>query len=568
MRVRPRTRSRKAGLLTRGLERVAHFAGRFQAAMASARALGWGGTYHEAARRDAATADWRARLASADQAILDELDVMMARSRLAVANDPFAGSSQGAFRRHVVGGGITARSAARDPDSGEMLLDFNKGLDRAWKRYFWTPALCDAEQTKSLAEKQQLWMNELFAAGGVFVVESYVPQRGGVGLVLQEVEYEQRDQGVLEFEGRAVRGGVEVGEQGQPLAYHLFTATHPLEEFATRSTRIPAERCQHVFRQDRVLQRLGAPWTRPVLLKMRNLAMYDQYTMVQARTRAAFPMFIKQATGGPGSLPAVVARQLGVAPPAAGSGEPESELHVNLTPGIIPVLKAGQEIHAPAPGVPDTMYPPFVVEQLKGIAAGTGLDLATVARWYADGNFSSQRMAKLEMWAEIDWIQDLLFIHKILATVRRRFIELAVRERRVVAPRFFTSEEWREAYETTNWQGPPRTSADPVDDMAAWKLGFGLGICTPQEYCNQQGKDVREVLAELKEFRDLAEQAGVLDMLLPVWRGTDPQEPRLGRPRPEPGKQAADFFAHRQGRLLAGLLQGRRSGGNGPEREE
>jgi len=475
----------------------------------------WGsvGIYNDAARRDATTADWRASLSSADQAILYELDTMVARSRMMIANDGYAASAQGAYGRYVVGGGITARSAARHPDTGEMLKSFNASLDAIWNEYCLDPRLCDAEETKTLAEKQRLWMNELFAAGGVFIVENYVPTADGLGLKLQEVEYEQRDALIATYDGRAVRGGVEVGPQNQPLAYHLYTAAHPLEEYASKSQRVAAERCNHLYRQDRVRQRLGTPWMRPVMPRVRQLAMYESYTMLQARTRAAYPGFIEQSGPAPAQLPSAVAKALGAQPPATTTSEDDGVVRLNLTPGVFPVLKPGMKPNFPTPATPDTMYPPFVAEHLKGIAAGTGLDLATVVRWYADGNFSSQRQAKLDIWAEIDWIQDLLFIQKALRNIRRRFVELAIREGRLSATGFYEQARWRAAYLTTNWQGPPKYSIDEIKDQAAWDMRFRSLRGSPQEYYNEQGKDVRDVLAEWQEFRHLAEEYGLADVV-------------------------------------------------------
>lgn len=486
--------------------------GGFLAGVSAGRQVTFGGAYHEAARRDPATADWRARLASADQAILDDLDLMLARSRMTIANDPYAASAQGGYRRYVVGGGITARSAARDPD-GKMLKTFNSALDGLWNEWFWEPRLCDAEGNKTLPEKQQLWMDELFAAGGLFLKEAYAPDAEGVGLLLQEIEYEQRDTLKLQEGENPVRSGVEIGPYGQAVAFHLHVREHPLEEYSTQSERVPASDCCHLYRQDRVRQRLGTPWMRSVLWHVRNLAMYQQYTLLQARTRAAFPGFIKQTTGGPGSLPPAVAKQLSAAGVPAAGGEADTELHFDIAPGLMPILKAGQEPFFPSPATPDTMYPPFVTEQLKGIAAGTGLDLGTVQRWYGDASFSGAKHVKLDLWAEIDWVQDLLFIQKVLRRVRRRFVELAIRERRIEAPRYWESPSWRAAYLTTNWQGPPRASDDQVKDESAWNMRFRGLRGTFQDYCNERGTDVRDVFAAWQEVLELAEEHGLREIL-------------------------------------------------------
>ncbi|HUX14822.1 MAG TPA: phage portal protein, partial [Phycisphaerae bacterium] len=517
-----------------------------------------GRTYHDAARHDPTNTDWRSQLTSADQSILNELDTMLSRSRTAIANDGWAASAQGGFTRYVVGGGITARSAARhptDPAVG-LLRKFNGIRDRLWEERQYTPRLIDAEQTKTGPEKQRLWMSEMFAAGGVFVLHAYRPDPTATRVSLQEIEYEQRDTILEKHDGRAVRGGIEVGDFHEPIAYHLFTAAHPLEDWGSKSTRIPAEGCYHLYRQDRVRQRIGTPWMKQVLSRLRQLAMYEQYTMIQARGRAANVGFIGQENAATAQMPAVVARQLGANQPAP---TPEDiEVRVNVAPGLWTVLKPGQKPFMPQPATPDTMYPPFVLEHLKGIAAGTGLDFATVTRWYADGNFSSQRQSKLDLWAEVDWIQDLLFIHKILRADLEEWVTLAVQEGRLPATGFFEDPTgaWRQAYLTTDWQGPPRHSIDEIKDEAAWDMRIKAGRASPQEYCNEHGKSLEQVLSDLAEFRQLAAAQGVGD-LIDAWllgRQSSPNQPKAGmKPDdPTPGDPSAD--SGRAGEDLAQLV--------------
>ena len=507
-----------------------------------------GGAYHDAARIDDTNRDWRAHLASADQTILDELDTMVARSRHLIANDGYAASAQGAWRRKVVGGGITARSAARNPDTGEMLLEYNAALDTAWDAWAWEPTLCDAEDTKSLYEKQAVWMNELFAAGGVFLKINYVPSPLGVGLMIQEIEYEQADETILEFQGRPVRRGIEIGDRGQPVAYHLFTTGHPLENPGLKSTRVLAGEIVHLFRQDRVRQHSGAPWMRPVLMRLRNLAMYDRYTMIQARTRAAFAGVVTKTAATPTALgtPAVIAKMMGAAAsPAVVAEDDPTEIKINIWPGILPVLPVGADFKTPANNTPDSMYPPFVAEQLRGISAATGLDLPTVQRWYADGNFNTQRKADNEVQAETDAVQDLLFVQKALRRIRREFVRIAALENHVAAPGLWKNPRWTEAYLKTNWQGPPRIPIDEIKAAAARKMNMGMLQASPQDFFNEQGKDPRQVVSEIAEFIEMCVTDYKLprDLVIQCLLGQSsgkPGQPRAGMMPDDPSVDTTD----------------------------
>jgi lambda family phage portal protein len=481
---------------------------------------------YEAGSQNRSNADWRAGTTSATQAILDSLDVMLARSRWMIRNDGYANSAQAGYRRHVVGGGITARASARHPVTGEMLKGYNAAHDLLWNAWAMDPMLCDVEQTKCLYEKQALWMDELFAAGGLLLRPVYTPNKNNVGLAIQELEYEQLYTDLTSFGGNAVYNGIETNPYGAPLAYHVYAASHPLEEIPSTHVRLPASDCWQLFRKTRVRQRIGAPMMAAVMPALRNLAMYELYTISKARTEAAFHGVVKTGAGSTSTTDAV-RKRIGAAPP---TGESDEDLQLRVENGLFPRLKNDEELQFPPPGTPNTMYPSFVLENLKKIAAGSGLDAPTVSRWYAEGNFNTQRKAALETEAEVEAIQDLQFINGVLRHIRELWTEIAVRENKIAATGYRTSARWKAAYLTTNWQGPPRRSVDEIKDQAAWDMKYLSLRGTPQEWCNEMGRDVRDLLSEWKEFFDLAEEYKLSDVVRTYFSiGSPDRSPKAGK---------------------------------------
>ena len=430
-----------------------------------------------------------------------------------------------------------------------MLDSYNEILDRLWKNWANDSTLCDVEKTKIFAEKEALWVGEMYEAGGIFLVLSYVPNPDNIGLKIQEIEYEQTNNTIQSFEGRKVKSGIEVDEYGAPIAYHLFTKSHPSEDFKPKSTRILAENVIHIFRQERVKQTKGTPWLSAVMPSIRNLAIYEQSMLLKARTEAAYHGIVEQeATGGFG-LPGNVARQIGAVPPATEAVSTDTtanSIEVNIQPGLFPVLNPGQTIRFPTPATPNTMYSPFVQEQLKRIAAGVGLDIATISRWYGDTNFSAQKQAKLDAYAETDPIQSMLII-KVLTRIRNLFIEFAIKEGRLKAVGYYETYTWREAYRTTNWQGPAKPSVEPYKDAKAAETLMNLGLLTPQTYFNERGLEIREVYAEYEEAKKLQEKHG-LDFEkkpTPVADNGNPKE--KGNPNNNgKNKKFTDRFAHQR----------------------
>jgi capsid protein len=107
-----------------------------------------------------------------------ELRDINARARASVRNDWAARSIVGGYRRHVVGTGITCRSDARDPATGEFLHDFNRALDEAWCAWADNPARCDIEGRKTLVEIQGMMIDEWVTVGESFLVEHWA--QGGL----------------------------------------------------------------------------------------------------------------------------------------------------------------------------------------------------------------------------------------------------------------------------------------------------------------------------------------------------------------------------------------------------
>ena len=485
---------------------------------------------YEAAIENRGTADWRAGLTTATMAIIEGLDTMLARSRWLIRNDGYAASAQGGYRRRVVGGGITARASARNPDGGAMLKDFNAAHDLLWNAWAMDPRLVDVEQTKCLAEKQAVWMDELFAAGGLLLRAVYTPRPDAVGLAIQEIEYEQLDKSLTSFSpgglgGNAVYNGIETDAYGAPVAYHVHAAAHPLEEMPSAKVRLPADTCWHLFRKSRIRQRIGCPMMAAVMPALRNLAMYELYTLSKARTEAAYHGFVEEAPNTNASIDQIRQRISGM--PPTGQTDNPNEMLVRVENGLFPVLKNGQKISFPTPQTPNSVYPQYVGENLKKIAAGTGLDLPTVTRWYADGNFNTQRKAQLEMEAECEAIQDMQFINGALRGIRELWTEIAVGERKLNAPRYAEA-RWKAAYLTTNWQGPPVRSVDEIKDQAAWDMKYRSLRGTPQEYCNQQGRDIRDLLSEWQEFRAMAEEYKLGDVLDKFFGSNTANAPKAG----------------------------------------
>ena len=169
---------------------------------------------YAAAERTRLTKDIDDTALSADQSIVDFTPRLNARARSAVMNNWAGCSGVSAYRRHVVGAGITSRANARDPNTGDAFEPFNTTMDRLWNRWSRDRRRCDVEQRKTFNEMQSLGVADFATVGQCFYIWSYTPNRANIGLRLQVFETEQLAWDKFQPAGpglNEIKGGIEVG---------------------------------------------------------------------------------------------------------------------------------------------------------------------------------------------------------------------------------------------------------------------------------------------------------------------------------------------------------------------
>lgn len=463
-------------------------------------------SHFAAAERTRLTADWPSTPRSADGSIVPDLATLNARARNAVDNDWAASSVAQAYRRHIVGIGITARSNARDPETEQLLDEFNRKADRLWNRWARKARYCDIERKKSLVEITGLAVNEFIAVGQAFAAWSYERRPETVGLKIQLFEPEQLALELLQAEnGNWIRNGIEIDAFGAPVAYWVYLNDHPLDGFGRRykPTRIPADRVFHLMRQNRIRQTHGVTRLAPVLHKLRHLERFDEYNLVAARLQACASTWIK--TNDNAEDPTL----WGMKGDDSDTGtDANGNRQLNMEPGAVNILRKGEEPLFYAPKSPGEFYDPFTRRQLHQIAAGAGLDYPTVSRDFSGNTFSGQRQGMLERDDETDPLQ-LLVIDQLLRPIRDIFMMIAILEGRLPAPNFFSDSQWAEEYLEAEWQGPPKEWIDPANQATAAEKEVKLGVNTRRRILNMRCMDWRETIQQLGDEERLADQIGV-----------------------------------------------------------
>lgn len=439
---------------------------------------------HQAAKLDRLTRDWKARVLSADAAVIPDLKVLHARARALVRDDPYAASAVRAFRRNVVGAGIRAAPARKSAD-GVLDDAWNRGVSELWEAWSKDPSAVDAEGRRTFAEIQRWCVDELVQVGEALVVRCYKARSDGLpGLMLQCVEAEQLDMDLVEWkEGdgptRQVRGGVEIDEYGRAVAYHLKPETFPgLTIVDRKSIRKPAEDVIHVMEPGRARQTRGTGRFTSVMLKLRDLGQYDYAQLTAARAEACIGIVVETPTTD---------ASFGGTNPDGSPGADE----LTLLPLTTMRTQPGEKITPFAPTRPGGTYEPFIRAQLKAVAAGLGISYEQIARDFTNGTYSSQRQAMLEDRREFKVMQELL-IAQLCQPVYDDFVRDAALKKLVQ----FDANEYATrvvSFRRVLWMPDGWQWIDPEKEANADKAALDSGFVTLEELALERGRDWREI---------------------------------------------------------------------------
>jgi lambda family phage portal protein len=214
---------------------------------------------------------------SGNRAIKDSWNLLTARVRDLVRNDPTLSKCRRALNQIVIGTGLKCYSAVTDlaTSENEDLEQFEIESDTWFER--WAEEEADAEGEHSFFEMQaQAFGDEVEVGNAIWL--RVIDNRPGrtVPLSYQVLEWEQMDvtmdrDAEVSRSGKGRRynrimNGIEFNSRGQKVAYHIYDA-HPYEQsgwWTSDSTRVPADRILHQYMPTRPSAKLGVSWFAPL----------------------------------------------------------------------------------------------------------------------------------------------------------------------------------------------------------------------------------------------------------------------------------------------------------------
>lgn len=430
--------------------------------------------YYEAADKGRRTKTFRlAGATGANTEIAGALVTLRNRSRHMVRNNGWSARAVNVIARHTVGEGIQPAPV------GPLLK--TKRVKEIWREWASTTA-CDWYGQTSFYGLQELAMRSIVEGGDVLVVRRWVmpDDAGGIPIKLQLLEGDHLDHtrnGKNEI-GYA-RLGVQFDDKGVLIGYWLFDY-HPGDgiTFGTHSESsfVGKEDVLHGFEILRVGQVRGLPMGVAAFMKMADFSDYEDAQLIKQKIAACFSVFV--------------------------IGEDETNKNSDntplesLEPGVIEHLSSGEQVEvANPPSVAD--YEPYSTRILQGIAAAYGITYEMLTMDYSRVNFTSGRMAKIDVTTNFRSWQYNMFIPQICAGVWEWFINACL-----------ITGKLREPIKA-DWTAPRVQQLDPVKETDAQIKKIRAGLATWSETIRETGREPEEFIEEYKQDVDTMKKLGI-----------------------------------------------------------
>jgi len=430
---------------------------------------------YDAAKVGRRTDGWVAGHGSANVEVGSALLRVRNRCRDVVRNNEYAARALDTLVVNTVGDGIIGKA----PD--QVLWD-------DWCEY------CDADGQLDFKGLIELAVRTRHESGEVLIrFRQRLPDDGyKVPLQLQVLEPDHLDQtklGPLENGNYAIYG-VEYNLIGQRVAYWLYpihpgeVASFALQSF--QSKRVPASEVLHYYRKRRPTQTRGMPELAVSLMRLRDLADYEQAELVRKKIESCFVAFVRTDDA---------ALRIGNEAKSSNSGASVQE---KVAPGMIKYLSnaEGVDFGNPSSG---GGYGDYTSTQLHAIASGAGVMYSQMTGDLSKFNFSSYRAGLVEFRQMIKAEQWLALKPMVLQPIAMRFqadARLAGATRKPI--------------ERFKWTMPRLQWVDPLKDVLGTKEAIRGGLQSISEAIRERGDDPDEVFLEMYQEREKLKGYGIL----------------------------------------------------------
>lgn len=270
----------------------------------------------------------------------------------------------------------------------------------------------------------------------------------------------------------------------------------------------PADSFVLFYRRQRVDQVRGVPLLAPVIQPARDLQKYLDATRIAANLQATFGVFIKRQSPG----------QLQLAQSQAVDGTSDYRT-VPMKTGQMWWLRPDEDVVGFNPTVPAQQFDQFARFMVRIIAIGMNTTYEILMYDMSNMSFSSAR-AHLMAVDEIHEEWQRCLVQRVLKRVWPVWVArrmTPVKDGGCGLLKFNP-----QAFTHTRWQGPAKSSVDPVGDADANIRLVENSMTTLQDYYHARGEDWKEKVTQRQREKEFIESIGGVDPTKPVSKDAIP----------------------------------------------
>lgn len=447
------------------------------------------------------TANWNASSAGINSILQGSLGTIRSRVRDQVRNIPWVRRASRSYVANIVGTGIRPISKAKDEAFRSQIMEL-------WDD--WVSA-CDVGGQLSFYGLQTLAVRAMRESGEVLIrkLPRHDHRRADLPIPFQlqilEADYLDHTYTTLLDNGGQIVQGVEFNAENERVAYHLFER-HPQEIMSgfhgVNRVRVPADEIIHMYELERPGQVRGFPGMVSTVLRMMDMAEYEDAEGMRKKLAAMWVGFITSSfdeDGGSGPNPVG----------SDGDGYDRDGMPMaTLEPGTLQQLDPGQDITFNQPADVGGSYEPYMKMNLRAGAAGSDVLYEHTTGDYAGVTFSSIRAALNDIQRIWEQVQDNILVHQMCRPVWHDFVMWAVKSGAVEMPDDFFSKI--RDYLRATWVAPGWPYVNPVDDANADSIRMRNGTESRASIVASRGRDITILDREIAEDNARADSLGLI----------------------------------------------------------
>lgn len=477
--------------------------------------------------------DWLPWIRSPDSEINIYRDRMVARQRDLARNDGWVAGAIDRILDNTIGSQL--RLVAK-PDYRALARRFSKKFDAVWQHEFRQAAEAewrtysedvgrynDLSRQMTIGQQFRLNLRHKLIDGEALTLTYWRDDRVGLGRAnfatcFLVVDPDRLSNPYEMIDSEKMRSGVELDDDGVPVAYHVrrahqndwYNAVESMQwERIEREDFDGWQRVIHDYDRQRAGQSRGVSVFAPVLSRLKMLARYYGVELQAAVIASVFGTYVTSPYDEIMVQDALETDNANFGWYQQFRTDWNERRPAMLGDARVPALAPGEKIETIAAERPHGEFSPFAHEMLRSLAAVLGISAEQVTQDYSQTNYSSARAAIVE--AEKTYRRRVMDFNANTATPvyaawmhegmeRGLFDDVMPND----APSFL---EARTAFSRCHWLGPPKGWVDPTAERQGAILGLDAGFSTLEEECAAQGMDWEENLEqrarEKKKMDDL-----------------------------------------------------------------